>query len=214
MHMNLNSQQITTILLAIQAFITLLITLRAFRFYLRTRSNILLTLGLSMGVIAAGGITGIIDSPFLHDNPTYNTIWFRYIGQAVAYLFIFLASLPLLTVYSKALRTWHIIATILLLVLLGLTPILPQDQPPEIIGTLSAIRLVINLAIFFSFLTSFYRRQTRFSFLMSAAFFLNSIGLWIYTMKFFIPESLLYDYLADSIRIVGLIVLYVAFLIG
>ncbi len=212
--MDLNSQQITNILLAIQALITALITLRAFKFYLRTRSNIFLTLGLSMAVIAIGGITGIIDSPFLHDNPTYNTIWFRYIGQAVAYLFIFLASLPIAVAYSRDLKTWHIIVTILLLVLLVLTPILPQNQPPQIIGTLSAIRLVINLAIFFSYLTSFNRKQTRFSLLMCMAFFLNSVGLWIYTMKFFIPEALLYDYLADSIRIAGLILLYVAFLIG
>jgi hypothetical protein len=212
--MHLNPQQITNILLAIQALITLLIALRAFKFYFRTHSTILLTLGLSMSIIAMGGITGIIDNPFLHANPTYNTIWFRYIGQAVAYLFIFLASLPISAAYSKALNAWHIVATILLLVLMVLTPVLPQDQPSEVIGALSAIRPVINLAIFFSYLTSFNRKQTRFSFLMSAAFFLNSLGLWIYTMKFFIPESLLYNYLADSIRIVGLVVLYVAFLVG
>jgi hypothetical protein len=55
----MNSKQITDILLAIQASITLLISVRAFYLYSRTRSDALFAIGLSMGVIGLGGICGL-----------------------------------------------------------------------------------------------------------------------------------------------------------
>lgn len=91
--MHFTNTQILNTLIAIQALVTLLIAIRAFTFYFRTRSDVLLILGLAMGIIAIGGITNIIDDPFLGANPTYNTLWFRHIGQTVAFLLVFLASL-------------------------------------------------------------------------------------------------------------------------
>ena len=62
----MNSKQITDILLAIQATITLLISVRAFYLYSRTRSDALFSIGLSMGVIGLGGICGLIGDTNYH----------------------------------------------------------------------------------------------------------------------------------------------------
>jgi len=55
-----NSTQITDILLVIQATITLFISLRAFSLSARIRDDTLFSLGLSMGVIALGGMIGLL----------------------------------------------------------------------------------------------------------------------------------------------------------
>ncbi|QBD81827.1 hypothetical protein EPA93_39985 [Ktedonosporobacter rubrisoli] len=212
--MHLTSRDLTNLIIALQAVISLLIAIRAFSFYFRTRSTALLALGLSMGIIAIGGITGVIDDPFLNGNPTFNTIWFRHIGQTAAYAFIFLASLGGSEKYRQELKRWHIIATILLLILMFLTPVLPGKQPREVTGILSAIRCIACMATFFSYLAIFLRKSTRFSLLMSASFFLMGISLWLYTMKFFMPENLLFDYLSDGMRLAGLILLYLTFFIS
>lgn len=209
--MILSSREITNILIAIQALITLLIAIRSFTFYFRTRTDALLTLGLSMGVIGIGGLTGLIDDPFLNANPTYNTVWFRFVGQIVGYLFIFLASLATSARYIQTTRRWHIVAVVLLFVLMFLTPVI-KVPPASVLGTLSMIRFVASMMVFFSYLAIFFSKATRFSFLMTASFLISSIGFWIYAMKYFIPGSLMYDYIADSTRIVGLVVLYITFI--
>jgi len=209
------TRDITNILIAIQAVITLLITFRSFTFYFRTRTGALLTLGLAMGVIGIGGVTGVIDDPFLHANPTYNTVWFRFAGQIVGFLFIFLASLATSTRYTEVMQRWHYVAVVLLLALMFLTPVIPVRPNPTMMGALSIARFVVSMMVFFSYLAIFFSKGTRFSLLMTASFLISSIGFWIYAMKYFIPGgSLTYDFLADSIRIVGLIVLYITFIAG
>jgi hypothetical protein len=212
--MHLNSQQITDLLIGVQAVITLLIATRAFSFYFRTRSDVLLSLGLAMGIIGIGGVTGVIDDPFLKGNPTFNTIWFRHLGQVFGYLFIFLASLGGTAYYRKQLKLWTIILTIALLILMLLTPILPNKQPPSTTGYLSILRCFTCTLAFFSYTVNFFRKETRFSFLMALSFLILSASLWVYAMKFFLPPAMLYEYLADGSRIVGLIILYMVFLVA
>ena len=67
----MNSTQITDLLLVIQAVITLFISLRAFSLSAQTRDDMLFSLGLSMGVIASGGIVGLISDVYL--NGAFNT---------------------------------------------------------------------------------------------------------------------------------------------
>src|SRR6266581_7351665 len=123
----MNSTQITDLLLVIQAMITLFISLRAFYLYARTGSDSLFSLGLSMGVIALGGIIGLISDIYL--NGAFNTFWFRYIGQTVSYLFIFLSTLRGSEQYRRGLKRWHVFVTGLLMVLLLLTPVIPTSPP-------------------------------------------------------------------------------------
>jgi hypothetical protein len=167
-----------------------------------------------MGMIGIGGVTGIIDDPFLNANPTFNTLWFRFIGQIVGFFFIFLASLASSVRYTQIMQRWHYVAVVLLFVLMLLTPIIPERLSPTVMGTLSGARFLTSMMVFFSYLAIFFSKGTRFSFLMAASFLISSLGFWIYAMKYFIPGSLIFDYIADSTRIVGLIVLYITFIAG
>jgi hypothetical protein len=208
-----NSTQIIDILLVNQATITLFISLRAFSLSARTKNDTLFSLGLSMGVIALGGMIGLISDIFL--GGAFNTFWFRYIGQTVGYLFIFLSTLRGSEHYRKGLKRWHVIATGFLLVLLLLTPVIPAHPDTIVQTALSGSRGLVCFIIFFHYVSIFFRKETRFSFLMCFAFFLCiTWGIFIYTMQFTEPNRLLLNYAGDSLRIVGLVTLLAAFFLG
>ena len=208
----MNSTQITDILLIIQAMITLFISLRAFSLFARTRDNMLFSLGLSMGVIALGGFVGLVSDIFL--NGAFNTFWFRYIGQTVSYLFIFLSTLRGSERYRRGLKGWHVFATGLLMVLLLLTPVIPTHPDATVQTVLSGSRAVVCFVIFWRYVSLFFSKETRFSFLMGFAFFLITWGIVIYSLKFTMPNPLLLDYVGDSVRIAGLAILLAAFFLG
>ncbi|HZU00556.1 MAG TPA: hypothetical protein VFA10_12895 [Ktedonobacteraceae bacterium] len=208
----MNSTQITDLLLIIQATITLFISLRAFFLSARTGDNMLFSLGLSMGVIALGGMIGLVSDLFL--DGAFNTFWFRYIGQTVGYLFIFLSTLRRSERYRRTLKRWHVLATGLLLGLLVLTPVIPAHPDPLVQTALSGSRGLICFIIFFHYVTIFFSKETRFGFLMCFAFFWIAWGIIIYTLQFTQPNPLLLNYVGDSTRIVGLAALLAAFFLG
>ncbi len=208
----MNSTQITDLLLVIQATITLFISLRAFFLSARTGDNMLFSLGLSMGVIALGGMIGLVSDLFL--DGAFNTFWFRYIGQTVGYLFIFLSTLRRSERYRRTLKRWHVLATGLLLGLLVLTPVIPAHPDPLVQTALSGSRGLICFIIFFHYVTIFFSKETRFGFLMCFAFFWIAWGIIIYTLQFTQPNPLLLNYVGDSVRIVGLAALLAAFFLG
>ncbi|MBV9229800.1 MAG: hypothetical protein JOZ18_10845 [Chloroflexi bacterium] len=208
----MNSTQITDILLVIQATITLFISLRAFSLFVRMGDDTLFTLGLSMGVIALGGMIGLISDLFL--GGTFNTFWFRYIGQTVGYLFIFLSTLRGSEHYRRVLKGWHMIATGLLLLLLLLTPLIPVHPSAITQTALSGSRGLVCFIIFFQYVSIFFSKETRFSFLMGLAFFAITCGIIIYTLQFTLPDPLLLNYVGDSVRILGLATLLAAFFLG
>jgi len=207
-----NSTQITDILLVIQAAITLFISLRAFSLFARTRDNMLFSLGLSMGVIALGGFVGLVSDIFL--NGAFNTFWFRYIGQTVGYFFIFLSTLRGSERYRRGLKGWHVFATVLLMVLLLLTPVIPTHPSATVQTVLSGSRALVCFVIFWRYVSIFFTKETRFSFLMGFAFFWITWGIVIYSLKFTMPNPLLLDYVGDSVRIAGLAILLAAFFLG
>jgi uncharacterized membrane protein len=102
----------------------------------------------------------------------------------------------------------------LLLVLLFLTPFIPTSSNPTTLAILSGSRSVICFIICLNYADIFISKETRFSFLMSLAFLLITSGISIYTMKFIVPHSLSFDYVGDSIRIIGLVTLLIALFIG
>src|SRR5712691_951033 len=150
----MNSTQITDMLLAIQATITLFISLRAFSLFARTRNGTLFSLGLWMGVIALGGIIGLIGDIVLKG--AFNTFWFRYIGQTVGYLFILLSTLRGSERYRRRLKYWHIIATGFLLALLLLTPVIPTHLDTTTQAIISGSRGAVCLIIFFQYVSIFF----------------------------------------------------------
>jgi hypothetical protein len=209
-----NSKEITDLIIGFQAIITLLISMRAFNLYSKTRSDTLFIVGLAMAVIGLGGIAGIIGD-YLITSKAFNTFWFRYIGQIISYLFIFFISLPRAERHMRALKWLNIFATAGLLALLVLTPVLPPISSVALAEILSGARGVVCLAIFFNYYFVIYSMKgTRFSFLMCATFLLIATGIGIYTIKFSVTNPLPYDYAGDSTRAIGLILMLAAFFVG
>lgn len=212
--MNLNSTLPTNMILGVQALITLIIALRAFQIYGKTGSNNLFSIGLGMSIIAIGGISGLIENLYLKGG-NFNTFWFRYLGQCVSFFFILLCSLRASEQFLLNVKRWHIVASALLILLLILTPFFsspPSGSPAETI--LSFVRSIICFIIFFNYLSIFVGKETRFSFLMSASFMIMAFGLAIFSLKFIMPDRLLFDYIGSSVRIVGLLILLGAFFAG
>lgn len=216
--MQFNSTQITTVLLIIQATVTFLISVRAFALYPKTRSPLLFIVGMSMGMITFVGVVGIIGDNY---NATYfdghfTTKWFRYLAQIVSYAFIFLSSLRTSERYLRHVRIWQWIFTVLLLATLALIPFVPQIQftSPTIEASVSLLRGVITFVIFLNYVMIFMRKESRFSFLMGLAFLLIAFGIAITTPQYFEKDMVLYLYVGDSVRTLGLITLLVAFYAG
>jgi hypothetical protein len=210
----MNSKEITDLIIGFQAVITCLISMRAFSLYFKTQRDILFIVGLSMAVIFVGGVAGIIGD-YLITSSSFNTLWFRYIGQIVSYLFIFLISLPGAEQHMSFLKWLNIIAAICMVGLFSLTPVLPPIPGVTLTEVLSGARGVVCLAIFFNYYFILYgMKATRFSFLMCAAFLLITAGIFIYTVKFSVANPLPSDYIGDSTRALGLVLMLSAFFVG
>ena len=210
----MNSREITDLIIGFQALITLLISLRAFNLFAKTRSDTLFIVGLSMVVIGLGGIAGILGD-YVITSKSFNTFWFRYIGQIVSYLFIFFISLPHAERHMRALKWLSIIASLALYTLLVLTPMLPPIPGVTLTEVLSGARGVVCLAICFNYYFVMYgKKATRFSFLMCAAFLLIATGIGVYTIKFSAHNPLPYDYAGDGTRALGLVLMLAAFFVG
>lgn len=210
----MSSKEITDLIIGFQAIITLCISLRAFYLYSKTRSDTLFIVGLAMAVIGLGGIVGIIGD-YVITSKAFNTFWFRYIGQIVSYLVIFFISLPRAERHMRALKWLNIIATVFLLAILVLTPVLPPIPGAGLTEILSGARGLVCLAIFFNYYFVIYSMKgARFSFLMCAAFLLIATGIGIYTIKFSVTNPLPYDYAGDGTRAIGLILMLAAFFAG
>jgi len=198
-------------ILAITLFVaSLFICLRAFSLYMRARLPRLLVLGLSMGMIALTAIAS-----YIGDNATaitFNVKWFQYIAQTISFLFILLSLLRSTEDYQRKIVRWQIIASVLLVLLLVLTPFLPKDFPdPAVTKTLlSGSRAVICIIIFFYYWIAFTTKETSFSFLMSAAFLLISFGYWMAIPKYFGPGMEQVDQVGDIVRTCGILVLLIA----
>ncbi len=208
----LDDNLIANILSITLFFASLFISLRAFSLYMQARTPRLLVLGLSMGIIALTAIAS-----YIGDNVTtitFNVKWFQYIAQTISFLFILLSLLRSTKDYQRRIVRWQIIASLLLLLLLVLTPFLPADFPdPKVTKTLlSGSRAVICLIIFFYYWITFTTKETRFSFLMSATFLLISIGYWMAIPKYFGPGMEQVDQMGDIVRTCGLLILLIAVL--
>jgi hypothetical protein len=194
-------------------FVAFIIAVRAFYLSARAQSRRLFILGLSMTMIAFTAGAG-----FAGDNITsisLNVDWFNYIGQTLSFLFILLSFLNSSDNYLRRLTSWHIVVSVLLVGLLLLAPILPPEFPdPAVTKTLlSGSRGLICSAIFIYYTSSFMTKETRFSLLMSGAFLLLSVGIFIILPKYSQPNDTL-DHIGDIIRVFGLLTLLGAVLIG
>ncbi len=208
----MTSTEITSLILIAQATVTLLISLRAFSLYSWTRKDLLFILGVSMGTIAVVGVIGLIGDNYFAGK--FSTKWFRYTAQIVSYTFIFLCAIRSSEKYLRRLKRWQLFFTVLLLAMLLLTPLVPQLSNPLVESSVSFLRAVICFAIGLTYASFFIGKETRFSFLMSLAFLLIAFGIAITTPWYFMKTDLLYLYVGDGMRTIGLFVLLLTYLVA
>lgn len=193
-------------------FVSLFISLRAFYLYTRARSRRLGILAIAMGIISLTAIAG-----FAGDNVTSITLnvdWFNYIGQTVSFTFILLSFFGSSETYLRSLMRWQIAISILLLGLMALSPVLPPEFPSPAVtkSLLSGSRGLICHIIFYYYVVSFMKNETRFSLLMGLAFLALSFGYWIILPKYITPNDAL-DRTGDIMRVCGLFFLFLAVLL-
>ena len=193
-------------------FVSLFISIRAFYLYTRSRSRRIGILSIAMGIISLTAIAG-----FAGDNVTSITLnvdWFNYIGQTVSFTFILLSFFGSSEMYLRNLMRWQIALSILLLGLMLLSPVLPPEFPAPTVtkSLLSGSRGLICHIIFYYYVVSFMKNETRFSLLMGLAFLMLSFGYWIILPKYITPNDGL-DRTGDIMRVCGLILLFFAVLL-
>src|SRR5437899_1062779 len=104
--------------------VALFIAMRSFDIYSRFRQFRLFILGLSMALVSLSAAADFTAS-YVKVIPLH-TDWFLYIGQAVGFLFILLSLVGNSDNYLRGLMRLNILAFVLLLSLLLLSPILPD----------------------------------------------------------------------------------------
>jgi hypothetical protein len=166
----------------------------------------------AMGIIAIVGVIGIIGDNYLA--ASVSTKWFRYSAQVVSYSFIFLATLRTSQGYLRRVAQWEMIFAALLVGALFLTPLTPQLTNARVEAVVSLLRGVICFIIFVNYTRFFLQKGARFSLLMGWAFLLIAVGIAITTPWYFEPTELIYLYVGDVTRTVGLLIMLLTFLLG
>jgi len=207
----MTSTEITSLLLIAQAAITLLISIRAFALYSWTRKDLHFILGTSMGTIAVVGVVGLVgDNYFAH---TFSTKLFRYAAQLVSYTFLLFCAIRSSEQFLRWIKRWQFFFIGLLLVMLAVTPLLPSISSPLIDASTSFLRAIVCFAICLTYASLFMKKETRFSFLMALSFLLIAFGIAITTPWYFSPTTVLYLYIGDGMRTVGLLTLFITYFI-
>jgi len=196
-----SSNTVTDILNILLFTVFLLIALRSFYLHFRIRSARLFVLGLSMGLIALTALADVL--PDYITAVRLNTDWFLFLGQAVSFMFIMVSLMMNAEERLRRLVPYHIVISLLLLLLLALAPFLPDFPNVFVKMALSGARGAICLVIFFFYASSFMNKETRFSFLMGVAYLLLSFGYLIILPKYLLQHQELLDYIGDIIRFSG-----------
>jgi hypothetical protein len=183
--------------------------LRVLYLYIHIRSARLFLFGFSMLVISFTAATDFVSGFFLF----LHTDWFLFIGQAISLLFVLFSLLRTFDRHLELLIRVQLFVSALLLLLLAFSPFLPTSSTPWLF-CFSAARSAICFAIFFYYLSIFFHKDTRFSLLMSLAFFLLSLGYLLTLPRYVLPDASLMDMVGDIVRVVGVLILSLSFTIS
>ena len=137
-------------LLFISGVSSLAVSIRAFYMYALTQSQRLFTVGLAMALAAIGiACSGLNGSPLVG---SMNLEWAWYFGTAVGFFFLFAGSLMTTEEQFILLKRWEIIAAVVIITLIVLTPVLPHFTNPVIPATINVFRTIICALGFFRYL--------------------------------------------------------------
>ena len=128
-------------LLAISGIVTLGVSIRAFYTYSITQSQRLFTVGLAMAIVAMGIVCSVLNgSPLIG---SLNIQWAWYFATLVGFFFLFVSSLMTTEEQFTLLKRWEIIAAVVIITLVALTPVLPPFNNPLIPLTLDILRAIV-----------------------------------------------------------------------
>ena len=208
----MSTKTITDVLNVSLFVVFLLIALRAFYLHFRVRSARLFMLGLSMGIIALTSLADFATS-YITIVPL-NTDWFLFLGQSVSFTFLLCGLMVKAEERLRRLVPYHVVTSLLLLLLLAFAPFLPAFPNVAIQMALSGSRGIVCLVIFFFYTSSFMNKETRFSFLMGVTFLLLSLGYLIILPKYILPHQEFLDYVGDIMRLGGIVTMLSSFVAG
>lgn len=199
-------------LLFISGMSSLAVSIRAFYMYSVTQSQRLFTIGLSMAIAAIGiACSALNGSPFL---PPMNLDWAWYAGTSVGFFFFFLSSLMKSDEQFGLLKRWEIIATALVITVIALTPVLPAFTNPLVPFGLDICRTIICSLCFFRYLILYTSKGTRFSLLMCLTFLFIASSYGILIPQILDSKLTALTIAGTIMRIIGDIILFVAFVVG
>lgn len=208
----MSANTITDVLNISLFIVFLLIALRAFYLHFRIRSARLLMLGLSMGVIALTALADFASGYIII--VSLNTDWFLFLGQAVSFTFLLCSLMVEAEERLRRLVPYHVMTSLLLLLLLAFAPFLPAFPNVAVQVALSGSRGIVCLVIFFFYASSFMNKETRFSFLMGVTFLLLSLGYLIILPKYVSSHQEILDYIGDIMRLSGVVTMLSGFVAG
>jgi hypothetical protein len=205
-----DSTQLHLILEFTEMVVTLLITLQALFMYRKSRrQHALIVLGWSMGCFTFISLVGFIGD--IHLMGTFNTNWFKYIGQAVCLLFTFLGNVDNSSEYlNKIIKLQKAALAGFFLFMLAI-PILPAFPNGTIQAVVSSSRGVVCLLLLYQYGSLFLRKPTSFTMLMSITFLLLVTGYIIIIPKFVLPHQDLLCNEGDLVRIFAFVILFIAY---
>ena len=199
-------------LLFISGMLSLAVAVRAFYMYSITQSQRLFTIGLSMVIVAIGiACSALNNSPFL---PPMNLGWAWYAGTSIGFFFLFLSSLMKSDEQFGLLKRWEIIATALVITVIALTPVLPAFTNQLVPFALGSFRTIICFLGFFRYLMIYTSKGTRFSLLMCLTFLFIAGSYGILIPQILDPNLAGLAIAGTIMRIIGDVILFVAFVIG
>ena len=202
----MNTNLIPNLLDVSLCLVALFISVRSFDIYSRSRQFRVFILGLSMVLVSLSAAADFTSSYI--KVITLHTEWFSYFGQAVGFLFILLSLVQSSDKYLRNLMRLNIAAFALLLILLLLSPALPNmDIVTRTVLNMS--RFIACLLIFFVYFTGYMSKPTRFSLFMSISFFFFTADYLMTVEQNFAPtfNQYLIVALADVTGVMALVLL-------
>jgi hypothetical protein len=208
----MNNLFLSNILDVTMLAICIFIVVRVFYVYPTVRSQRILILGLSMGIITFTAIADLISSNIAS---AAHVEWFLYFGQTIALLFIFLSLPRDSESYLQKVILIQTFASILLICLALLSFVLPDIPNNLTRDILGSIRFLICIGICFYYISGLLQKQSRFGLLMFSCFLLLGIGFLLDVQQYLAPQHAeLFDALGDIGRLLGFLSLLGAVVIG
>jgi hypothetical protein len=201
---------INGLLLIVLCLACLAMAIYAFYKYSLTQSDPLFIVGISLGTIGVSILFGYLNVLSL-GGLTLNVSWLWYIGSSIGLLFLCLISVMKNNEHMRLLRRWQVFATLLFLLAILTTPVLPPATNPLVLALLNLTRPAICACAFVRYISLYFTKETRFSLIMSFAFLLLCVGFGVVTPALLDSSLSVLSNVGSVLRITGYSTMLVAY---